>query len=301
MHDKVADSNERYAVTDRVSFESGPAGLTVMRLKNAHGEATLLLQGAQVLSWIPSGQAPVVWTSPSAIFAPGRAPRGGIPVCWPWFGPHASESGWPVHGFARTAQWAVVETADDAQRTRVVLRMNMEEKHRAMWPHASQLELHVALGTALELELLTRNLDAAPFTIGEALHTYFAVGDVRQAAVTGLEGCRYFDKVAGDFKHQDVPVSVSGEVDRVFMNTEADCAIDDAVLRRRLIITKRGSRSTVVWNPWIEKALKLGDMGDDGYLRMLCVESANALDDQVTVKPGGEHRLWVRYEVAPFA
>lgn len=300
MNDVVAALNARHAIADRVNFEEGRGGLILARLKNACGEATLALQGAQLLTWT-HGEAPVVWVSPAASFTAGRAVRGGIPVCWPWFGPHATHAEWPVHGFARTAQWEVLQTSCDDDCARIALRMIQEEKHRAMWPYASQLDLHVAMGRALELELVTRNLDGVPFTIGEALHTYFEVGDVRRVAVTGLEGGRYFDKVEGDFKQQQGAVTIAGEVDRVFLDALAECAIEDPVLRRRIAIGKRGSRTTVVWNPWTEKAAKLGDMGEDGYLRMLCVESANALQNQVTVEPGGEHRLWVRYETAPLA
>jgi glucose-6-phosphate 1-epimerase len=100
----------------------------------------------------------------------------------------------------------------------------------------------------------------------------------------------------GKRKTQTGPVTIGAETDRIYLDTSADCLIDDPGLKRRIRIRKRGSHSTVVWNPWIEKSVKMGDFGENGYLNMVCVESTNAADDVVTIAPGGEHRLWVRYE-----
>jgi D-hexose-6-phosphate mutarotase len=150
----------------------------------------------------------------------------------------------------------------------------------------------------LEIELITRNTGVTPITVSEALHTYFQVGDVREIAVNGLDGCEYLDKVDGyKRKQQAGPVTFSGELDRVYLDTVTDCLIDDPGLNRRIRITKRGSRSTVVWNPWSEKAAKMGDLGGDGFLKMVCVESANAADNLVTISSGEEHRLGVIYRL----
>ena len=156
----------------------------------------------------------------------------------------------------------------------------------------------MVVGAALEIELVTRNLSNNAITIGDALHTYFEVSDVRKLSIHGLEACPYLDKVDGSKrKQQSGPVTISAEVDRIYLDSTADCSIDDPGFKRRLRISKRGSRSTVVWNPWIEKATKMGDLGENGYLNMICVESTNAADDVVTIAPAGEHRLWVRYSV----
>jgi glucose-6-phosphate 1-epimerase len=272
-----------------------------VEVANSRGSATVALQGAQVLTWAPRGLPPVIWLSRAAKFVPGKSIRGGVPVCWPWFGPHATVATLPAHGFARTVPWEVIgaQTLADGA-TRLDFRLVLNEAARAQWPHATLLECHITVGTALEIDLVTRNADRSAITIGDALHTYFEVSDIRQVTIRGLEGCPYLDKMdAGKRKQQAGPVTIGAETDRIYLDTGADCLIDDPGLKRRIRIRKRGSHSTVVWNPWIEKSVKMGDFGEDGYLNMVCVESANAADDVVTIAPGGEHHLWVRYETEP--
>ncbi len=295
----VAALNTRFGIPEQVSFREQTDGFVVLELSNAHASAAIALQGAHLMHWTPRDAARVVWLSPAAKLAPGKSIRGGVPVCWPWFGPHASEAGFPAHGFARTTEWQVLSVeglADGA--IRLAFRLMPNDTTRAQWPHATTVEMHMVVGKALELDLVTRNDNNAAITVGEALHTYFEVGDVRRVAVHGLDGCRYLDKVdAFAHKQQVGAVTVGEEVDRIYLESSGDCTIDDPLLGRRIRIEKRGSASTVVWNPWIEKAAAMGDLGDEGYLHMLCVESANAADDVVTIGPGGSHHLWVRYSV----
>ena len=292
--------NAHHGIPGQVTFKEGPGGLAVVEVINARAAATIALQGAQVLTWAPRGQAPVIWLSRAARFTPGKSTRGGVPVCWPWFGPHATDSSLPAHGFARTVPWEVIGVRALAEgATRLDFRLAQTEATRALWPHASLLECHISVGTALEIDLVTRNADRSAVTIGAALHTYFEVGDVRHVVIRGLEDCPYLDKMdGGKRKRQSGPVTIAAETDRIYLDASADCLIDDPDLRRRIRIRKRGSRSTVVWNPWLEKSAQMGDFGDNGYLNMVCVESANAADDVVTIAPGGEHHLWVQYEIA---
>ncbi|BBL72747.1 D-hexose-6-phosphate mutarotase [Methylogaea oryzae] len=296
----IAALNARHGGDGAIAFTQDAGGLVLAEVANAQARATLALQGAQLTTWSPAGEPPVLWLSPGAILRPGKAIRGGVPLCWPWFGAHPSEAAFPAHGFARTALWEVAETGRRADgATCIALRLPAVAEARAWWPHAFELELRVTVGTALELELVTRNTGGAAFTVGTALHAYFAVSDVRRVALHGLEGLPYLDKLdGGRRKRQSGPLTVAAELDRIYLDSAADCVIDDPGLARRIRIEKRGSRSTVVWNPWRDKAAALGDMGgDETYLGMLCVESANAADDVATVAPGGEHRLWVRYGV----
>ncbi len=298
----VASLNERFAIPAHVRFKTGPGGLTVAEVGNAHAASTIALQGAHVMTWVPRKEQPVIWLSKAARFAPGKSIRGGVPICWPWFGPHATESRFPGHGFARTVMWEVVETtALRDGRTRIAFRIVQDDATRAQWPHASEALCIVTVGPTLEVELVTRNTGNAPITVGDAFHTYFEVSDIRQCAIHGLGGCPYLDKVDGSKKKQQTgAVTIGEEVDRIYLDSVADIMIDDPGLKRRIRIAKRGSRSSVVWNPWTEKADKMGDFGPNGYLNMVCVESTNAADDVVTVPAGGEHRLAVRYSVEPF-
>lgn len=299
----IPELQQRFGLPGEVSFTTVPHGMPVVEISNALSAGSLALQGAHLLGWAPHAEAPVIWLSPLAKFGPGKSVRGGVPVCWPWFGPHGSESGFPAHGFARSLVWEPIEAqslADGA--TRLGFRLIANDASQTQWPHATPLEIRYTLGAALEIELLTRNATETPVVIGEALHTYFAVSDVRQIRVEGLDGSDYLDKAdGGQRKRQTGAITFSGETDRVYLGTEADCLIVDPGLNRRIRVEKRGSRSTVVWNPWDEKARRLGDMAEDGYLGMVCVESANAAEDVVTVPPGGEHRLWVRYSVEGLA
>lgn len=295
--------NEHFGIDDQLTFSEGPGGLAVVEIVNSLAVATIALQGAHLLSWIPRGEQPVIWLSRDARFKAGQSIRGGVPVCWPWFGPHATHPSYPAHGFARSVPWQVCETKTlEDGATFVAFRVMQTDATNVFWPHTSELELGIKVGATLELDLLTRNTGPESITIGDALHTYFAVSDVRHIAVDGLDGCTYIDKLDSDKrKQQSGPVTFNAETDRIYLDASADCLINDAGMQRRIRISKRGSRSTVVWNPWLEKAERMGDMGENGYLNMVCVESTNAADDVVTIAPGDEHHLWVSYQLETLA
>jgi dihydroxy-acid dehydratase len=299
-----ADPLARFAIPGQLSFRVGAGGLTYADIDNHGGRATLCLQGAHVVSYRPkSQQEPVVWVSEAAKFAAGKSIRGGVPVCWPWFGAHDAESGYPAHGFARTVAWEVTGSRkrNDA-RTEITLQLVESEQTRSQWPHPTRLTLTVVVGDRLEVRLATTNEGDVPVKIGEALHTYFHISDIGTVRVLGLEGCDFHDKVDNFArKTQRGDIAFDGEVDRVYVNAPADCVIVDPGLKRRIRVAKSGSQSTVVWTPWTEKAEKMGDMGRGksgaGWREMVCVESGNAMDDVVTVAPGETHTLAVTYSV----
>lgn len=295
--------NARFSANGQVRFRKGSGGLTTLEIGNSLAMARMTLQGGHLTAWMPRGERPVIWLSRDAKFAPGKSIRGGVPVCWPWFGAHAKDSTFPTHGFARTVPWEMLDArALNNGTTSLVLRLVHNDASRKQWPHATDLELHVNVGKSLVMELLTRNRDSVPVTIGQALHTYFGVSDVRDIVLHGLGGCAYLDKLEGFArKQQSGPVTITGETDRIYLDSTADCMIDDFRWKRRIRVAKSGSRSTVVWNPWIEKAKQLGDLGPDGYVNMICVESVNAADDVVTIPPDGTHSLRVRYSVEPLS
>lgn len=291
--------NEQFGITGQLHFVDGPGGLVVAKIANSLATAGIAVQGAHLMTWAPRLQRPVIWLSPAAKFATGKSIRGGVPICWPWFGPHATDSKLPGHGYARTVPWEVVaSTAMRDGRTQIRLRLQENDATRAQWPHATPVEMIITVGRTLSCELVTTNASTATVTIGDALHTYFQVSDVRQISIHGVGNNPYIDKVdAGKRKHQSGPVTIGSEVDRIYLESTADCLIDDPAWQRRIRIHKYGSSSTVIWNPWIEKAETMGDFGPDGYLDMVCVESANAADDVVSLAPGKSHRLVVEYTV----
>lgn len=286
-------------------MREGPNGLQFIDLANAQATATVCTQGAQLTHWQPrSLKYPVTFLSAAAQYNAGKPIRGGIPVCWPWFGPHATDPSQANHGFARNLVWRAGEPEQtDSGATRLALVLIDDEKSRAIWPHPFRLEYRMTVGDVLEAELVTTNTGTMPFVITEALHTYFRIGDIGAVEVLGLDGTQYADSADGSKrKVQTGAVHFNGEVDRVFLNTETSCTIVDSILRRRIEISKSGSRSTVVWNPWSQKAGRFADLGsavsaEGSWRQMVCIESANALDNALTLAPGQSHGLAVRYGV----
>lgn len=285
-------------------FRAGAGGLVFAQFDSQRAKASLCIQGAQLLTWQPRTQVePVVWLSAAARFEPGRPIRGGIPVCWPWFGPSPTP-GLPSHGFARTLDWQPQASGYSAGGDPwLSLQLADDERTRALWPHRFRVELRVTVGAALTVELVTRNTGGGPLRISEALHAYFRVGDIGAVRVEGLEGKDHVDTAEGArTRHQYGPIGFDREVDRVYADGGPECAIIDAMLRRRVVIAKSGSASTIVWNPWNAKAERLGDIGPDergpdAWRRMVCVESGNARDHTLVLEPGAAHALAVRYQV----
>jgi glucose-6-phosphate 1-epimerase len=285
-----------------VSLRSGRGGLACLAIDTPVCSGEIYLHGAHVTGWRPRGSAPVIWMSAHSAFLPGKPIRGGIPICFPWFGPHPADATRPPHGLARLSSWTfdgVAGRADGAVEVNLSLRTEADPVAR--WPHRFELSFRATFGQELALELGVRNVDESACLFQEALHTYFSVGDIRRVTVEGLSGATFVDKVRGGERsvQDSSPLHFAGETDRVYLGCETATTIVDPVLERRIVIEKQGSRTTVVWNPWIAKAAAMPDFGDDEWPAMVCVESANALDDAVTVVPGESHRLQARIRVEP--
>ncbi len=300
---QLDDLKSRFASADFLSFTEKAPGFVAVDVKTTFSTASIALQGAHVMTWQPKGQKPVIWLSKAAKFAAGKSIRGGVPLCWPWFGPHAAEAAYPGHGFARTIPWTLLEARKLPDgRVRLEFEPEMNEAARSQWPHASTVKYSVTVGQELVVGLATKNTGTTPFILGQALHTYFEIGDIEQIGIAGLDGCTFIDKVAGGKRRkQKGQVYFAGETDRVYLGTNGCCGIVDPAMKRTLLITSTGSRSTVVWNPGHEKAAKMGDFGKTGGKpgeeRMVCVETANAADDVMTLAPGETHRMTAQYRV----
>lgn len=296
--------NADHGIAERLVFVDGPGGWLHAHIQGPHATARVSLHGAQVLSFAPQGAlGDLLYVSERAQYVPGKAIRGGIPVCWPWFGPDPQGLGRPAHGLARTRPWAVCGSGvTPAGDTWLTLGLEDSPDTRAVWPHGFALRLEITVGARLRLALTTRNTGDTPFTLTQALHSYFAVADIDRARVTGLEGCRYIDKAAGAggaVRAQTGELRFTSEVDRIYTPAPAEVTLDDTAGRRRIRIACEGSRSAVVWNPGAAIAAAMADLPDDGYRRFVCVETANAADDAVTLAPGGEHRLAAEIGLAP--
>lgn len=223
----------------------------------------------------------------------GKAIRGGIPIIWPWFGPHEKNPDLPNHGFARTQLWEFYSARlIDGAHPQIRLTLADDAFTRTLWPYAFQLQLIVTLTSQLQVDLEVRNTDTEPFTFSGALHTYFSISDIEKIAIHGFEHSAYIDQLHPEERNlQEGPISIDAETDRIYVDTESTCVLEDPGFRRRIELTKSGSASTVVWNPWIEKAKRISDMDDEEYRHMVCIETANAGPDRIEVLPRKIHTL----------
>lgn len=273
-----------------LTVATGNGGLPVIHVTSSWSRAEIYLHGAHVTGFQKSGDEPLLFMSAASRFEAGKAIRGGIPIIFPWFG---DRDGQPAHGTARITEWEF--TAADVLHdgsVRLAFRLPGDEKLAATY--------QVTVGESLTLGLAVTNHDDSEASFENCLHTYFRVGDVQSATVHGLKGTRYFDKVLGDsFTETSDAVPIAGEVDCVYLDTTADLTIEDPVLGRRIRIAKSGSRSTVVWNPWINKSMAMADFGDDEYPHMLCVESGNLADNRITLPPGETSVMTVEIHSEP--
>jgi len=272
-------------------------GLAVLEIESAASTCAVALQGAQVIGFAPRGQPDWLWVSERARWATGAALRGGIPICFPWFGPHPTERALPSHGFARTRAWRLAGVAEAAGgRVRAELTLDADAETAALYPHPFEARLTVTAGEELELAFEVANTGGAPLRFELALHSYFAVSDVGAIAIEGLGGCDFVDKVAGGARRRQdsEPLRIAGEVDRVY-DAAGPITLGGPGRARPLRIQPRGAASTVVWNPGPEKAAALGDMAPEGYRRFVCIETGNIGTHAVTLPPAARQSLSVRY------
>lgn len=272
-----------------------------------HGQAELLVaqQGAHILSYQLAGQPPLIWLNDEAVFKTGKSIRAGVPVCWPWFGNfprnpqsvqamRVSNEPPTAHGFVRAMDWELGGIEAEGESLTVEFVLPYPEGGFAGWPHRVDLTLSIRLDEQLHISLTSHNRGAESVSISQALHSYFAVSDVRNVHVEGLDGLGYIDTTDDwNTAAQAGDLVFTGETDRIYLNTPAKLSIVDPTWERRVELTSSGSRSTVIWNPWIERAAVFSDMADDGWQRMLCIETANVMDDVVNLAAGASHTLGV--------
>ncbi len=317
------DLNENHVV-DGCRWVAGPTvgSGPILEVANEQCQARVSAYAAHVATWNPllagpdsrggGVPRPGLFCSPKTLWGGGKAIRGGIPVCWPWFGPRGDDPNpngkpSPAHGFARTRPWFVESvTAEENGRVEVTFLLVSDDDTLALWPHAFEARLVASLGTSLNTTLEVKNVDDSSFDYEAALHTYLTVSDVEKVKITGLEGTSFIDKVdagpsgKGTTKHQGrEPLMLTGETDRVYLNTKSAVVIDDPGLARQLRIEKQGSTATVVWNPWLIKATAMADLGGDAWRSFVCVEAANVRPATVPLSPGATHAMSTRVTVQP--
>jgi D-hexose-6-phosphate mutarotase len=274
----------------------------VVRVDAASARAEIYLHGATVTDWTPRGSEPVLWVSSESHFTRERPIRGGVPLCFPWFGSAAGHPELPPHGFARLSDWSLVGAHDDGGD--VTLRLALTERDAAGacgWPHRFEALYTIVVGARLSLALTVTNTGTDGLVFEEAFHTYFGVREIGATEVTGLEGTAFLDQLAGPEPMGGEPHAVrfEAETDRIYLDADAPTTVRDLRAGRSVLITKGGSETTVVWNPWITKAADLSDFGDHEWKTMVCVEVCNIGDAAIRLAPGGSHTMTAMFELSP--
>jgi glucose-6-phosphate 1-epimerase len=286
--------------------------LNCWRIRHGQAELVVAQQGAHIVSYQIDGDQPLIWSNPGAVFKHGKAIRGGMPICWPWFGnfqrnPQSvqvmRQSSEPAnaHGEVRALDWELMGMGEDGDALIVEFIQPKAEGHLPGWPHTVGLKLQIRLDSALNVSLVSFNAGPEDVTLSQALHSYFAVSDIKQVSIEGLDGVSYLNTLES-WETQNVQVgdiTFTGETDRIYQGTPDLISIVDPEWKRRIQIQTIGSNSSVVWNPWIEKTKTLGDMEADGWQNMVCVETANVMSDIVTLKPGDMHMMSVSIWAEP--
>lgn len=300
MDPKVIESlNSRFGLPGVASVVEGNGGLAKVVAATPAAAGEVYLHGAHVTSWQPRGFGPVLFVSAESRWENGRAIRGGVPICFPWFGGKADDPSAPAHGFVRTKAWELESIEQKGEAVAVCLFTQSNDETKKWWPADFRASLRVTFGPELKLDLEVRNTGASPLRFEEALHTYLCVGDIHPARVEGLGGVHYLDKTeANRQKQQHGPIVIVSETDRVYLNTRAALELQDPVLERRVHVAKANSLTTVVWNPWVAKARALSDFGDDEWKQMICLETCNVGEFAIELAPGQSHQLQAVLQLA---
>jgi D-hexose-6-phosphate mutarotase len=300
----ITSLNKNFAIGSELIFKQLTNGITVIEINTLQATATISLEGGQLLAWQPKSQIePVLWLSKLAQFAPGKAIRGGVPICWPWFGKHPTNSQLPGHGFARVVSWNVESTSIDTEGV-IDIKLGLADSASSnqlrpeYWPKTVSLSVHYRIGDILKVSLTTKNNTKTEIRFTEGLHTYFYVNNVENVRVFGLDEYVFIDLLDGNQRRrQKGPITFGCEVGRIYVNCDKSTFIEDRALGRSIHIVGSGSSSIAVWNPGLTTASKMPDLGSEGWRTMVCVETANALDNTIQIPPGLSHTLSAIYSV----
>ena len=288
----MAELNRRFAIPGVARISQGNGGIPRVQITSSRCEAEMYLHGAHVTSWKPAGSDEVLFLSAKSQWTDGQAIRGGIPICFPWFRAKANDPQAPAHGFVRTKAWQLESILEEDDAVVVSMVTESDEHTRRWWPGDFRLVHRATFGSQLELELVCANTGTTPLRFEEALHTYNHVADVQHVRVLGLDTVRFLDNTdSNKEKVQRGDLAISSQTDSAYLNTSVTVELSDPKMRRRIRLAKANSLTTVVWNPWREKASEMRDLGEDQWTNFLCIEASNILDTAVDLAPGQEHRM----------
>ncbi len=288
--------NASYGIQGRVNFKTGDGGFPFIQVENQSAAALISIYGGQILSFKPTDEkTDMLFLSKKAIYKYDEAIRGGIPVCWPWFGPDPKGLQRPNHGFVRNNLWSVTGTTSTDSETIISLQFTEKDKNEKTWKQPFTLTLVIRIAETLTINLVTKNTGEKPFSFTQAFHTYFNVGDISRIQVLGLDGCAYFDKLdQGRRKMQKGIVTIAEEIDRIYEDIDNHLVLVDPANSRRIEIVSQNCRTGVVWNPWQKTMI---DLDEQDHQQFVCVETGNIAFDLVQIPPGGKNNLSTSYKI----
>lgn len=292
--------NHEFALPDRAAVVAGNGGLLKIRVTAPSASAEIYLHGAHITSWHPAGAQEVLFVSSNSHWQDGKAIRGGIPICFPWFRSKADDPSAPAHGFVRTREWRLESVKPEGESVIVTCSTEGDESTRRWWPHSFRLVHVLSIGRSLCLQLTVTNTGDTPFRFEEALHTYFSVGNGEDVSIRGLDQVAYLDNVDENRrKVQSGDLSFTRKTDNAFTDVHSAAEVIDRAGHRVLRTEKDNSGTTVVWNPWQDGAAAIADLGDDEWRRFACVEASNILGSAVSLEPGQQHTMQATLNVHP--
>ncbi len=282
--------------------------LVAIGIKNKAAHAEVFLQGAQLTHYQRVNEEPLLFLSDACEYKAGSPLRGGIPICWPWFGDLDKNSAplteqyastdiqqAPAHGFVRNRYWDV-DSITQPHDELTIIELSYTTQGEALWPFTTALLYRIEIGQTLSVSLTVKNMDDRPCIFTTALHTYFSVNDIADATIQGFDQAHYWDALDSDEqgrwqeKQQQQDITFAQEVDRIYQGLCSALLKDK---HRNTSVKATGSESTVVWNPWVDKSIRLSQFNDNDYQRMVCIETANAANDHIVLAPKAVHTLAV--------
>lgn len=283
----IDELDDKFSIEGEVGFAELENDLIFLTVSNKYADVDICLYGAHVTSFRPHDSMEVLWMSPDSNFEVGKAIRGGIPVCFPWFGPHKTDQEMPQHGFARLMYWDVYETVTlPSDETKIRLQLCSSDETKVYWPYDFCAELTVVVGPILTVTLKITNTSEVPIEYTCALHSYFGLSAIENLSIEGLQGISYYNQITGENEIQEEDsLQIQEPLTRHYLDTETPVIIQDSIYRRRIKVDKSGSKVTTVWNPGEENCAKIGDLPDDAWETFVCVEATNAFDFPIHLAP----------------
>jgi glucose-6-phosphate 1-epimerase len=301
MNAALADSYGRFEIPGIAEVVPGNGGLPKVRITTSEGSGEMYLHGAHVTSWKPADEDEVLFLSAKSQWEDGRAIRGGVPICFPWFRGKTDDPKAPAHGFVRTKAWQIESITQGGGAVTVSMFTESDEDTKKWWPAEFRLVHRATFGSELSMELEVTNAGKTPLRFEEALHAYFRVGNVEMTRTQAPDAFHYYDKTdVHTQKTQLGEIVITSETDRVYLDTRDPIEVEDPVLQRRIRVSKENSLNTVVWNPWEQKAASISDLAKDEWTQMLCIEPSNVLSFAVELAPGQQHTMKAVARVVEF-